>query len=78
MKIKITENQRNLLLKESYYDSDKLYSKLFIERRLSNAPYAIKKYIDQLEEIDCMDGNGKPHKCVRIPQVIFIYLQGRY
>ena len=78
MKIIITENQYKSLIKESYYDSDKLYSKFYIERRLSNAPYSVKKYLEQLEEIDCMDGNGKPHKCVRIPQVIFIYLQGRY
>ena len=66
------------ILKESYYDSDKLYSKFYIERVLSNAPFSIKKYLNQLEEIDCMDGNGKPYKCVRISQVIYVYLQGKY
>lgn len=66
------------ILKESYYDSDKLYSKVYIERVLNRAPFSVKKYLNQLEEIDCMDGNGKPHKCVRIPQVIYVYLQGKY
>jgi len=66
------------ILKESYYDQNKLYSKFYIERRLSNAPYNIKKYLNNLMEVDCMDSEGKPHKCVRIPQIIHVYLEGRY
>lgn len=78
MKIIITENQYKSLIKESYYDKDKLYSKLFIERRLARAPYSIKKYLNQLDEIECMDSQGKPHICVKIPQVVYVFLQGRY
>ena len=66
------------ILKESYYDQDKLYSKLYIERRLSNAPYNIKKYLNILEEVECMDTEGNSHKCVRIPQILHVYLEGRY
>ena len=66
------------ILKESYYDSDKLYSKFYIERRLSNAPYNIKKFLSQLEEINCVGKDGKPHTCVRIPQIVHVYLEGRY
>lgn len=66
------------ILKESYYDEDKLYSKFYIERRLSNAPYNIKKYLHQLEEINCIDKEGNSHICVKIPQIIHVYLQGRY
>jgi hypothetical protein len=66
------------ILKESYYDQNKLYSKLYIERRLNSAPYNIKKYLNYLDEVDCVDKEGKPHKCVRIPQIVHVYLEGRY
>ena len=66
------------ILKESYYESDKLYSKFYIERVLGNAPFSVKKYLNQLEEIDCMDKDGKPDKCVRIPEVLFTYINGKY
>jgi hypothetical protein len=42
MKIRITESQYNKIITESYYDSDKLYSKQFIESVTKNADRFIK------------------------------------
>lgn len=62
------------LLRESYYNSDKLYSKSYIEQRLSKAPKYIKSYLSQLEEIDCVNKKGENHVCVKIPEVLYSYL----
>ena len=61
-------------LSESYYDSDKLYSKSYIQQRLINAPKYIKTYLSQLEEIDCVNKKGGDHICVKIPEVLYSYL----
>lgn len=65
-------------LEESYYDKDKLYSKAYIERVMAKAPRNLKKYSLNLEEFDCTDNNGKAHKCVKIPQVLYQYIVGNY
>ena len=78
MKIKITENQLNKIITESYYDSDKLYSKQYIENVTRNAPRNIKNVVKGLEVIGCTDKNGNMSQCVRIPEVLFIYVSGRY
>ena len=61
-------------LRESYYDSDKLYSKSYIQQRLSKAPKYIKTYLSQLEEIECFNSNGQSNICVKIPEVLYSYL----
>ena len=78
MKIKITESQYNKIITESYYDSDKLYSKQYIENVTRNAPRNIKNVVKGLEVIGCIDKNGNMTQCVRIPEVLFVYISGRY
>ena len=65
-------------LEESYYDKDKLYSKVHIERVMINAPRNLKSYLQNLEEFDCIDNNGQPHKCVKIPEVLHTFIVGKY
>jgi hypothetical protein len=78
MKIKITENQLNKIITESYYDSDKLYSKQYIENVTRNASRDIKNIVKGLEVIGCTDKNGNMSQCVRLPEVLFVYISGRY
>jgi len=78
MKIKITENQLNKIITESYYDSDKLYSKQYIENVTRNASRDIKNVVKGLEVIGCTDKNGNMTQCVKIPEVLFVYISGRY
>ena len=78
MKIKITESQYNKIITESYYDSDKLYSKQFIENVTRNANRDIKNIVRSLEIIGCTDRYGNMTQCVRIPEVLFVYISGRY
>lgn len=78
MKIKITESQYNKIITESYYDSDKLYSKQYIENVTRNANRDIKNIVRGLEVIGCTDSNGNMSQCVRIPEVLFVYISGRY
>jgi len=78
MKIKITESQYNKIITESYYDPNKLYSKQYIENVTRNAPRDIKNVVKGLEVIGCTDKNGNMTQCVRIPEVLFVYISGRY
>ncbi len=78
MKIIINEKQYKTILRESYYDSDKLYSKQYIENITKNANRDIKNIVRSLEVIGCTDGNGNMTQCVRIPEVLFVYVSGRY
>ena len=78
MKIKITENQLDKIITESYYDSDKLSSKQYIENVTRNAPINIKNIVKGLEVIGCTDKNGNMTQCVKIPEVLFVYISGRY
>lgn len=76
-KIIITENQLKLV-RESYYDSNKLYSKQYIDNVTRNAPRDIKNIVNSLEIVGCVDGSGNLSQCVRIPEVLFVYVSGRY
>jgi len=78
MKIRITESQYKKIITESYYDSDKLYSKQFIENITRNANRDIKSIVRSLEIIGCKDRYGNMTQCVRIPEVLFVYISGRY
>lgn len=72
---------RNLIkkiLKESYYDSNKLYSKKYIDNVTKDADRNIKRIVKNLEIINCIDKNNNPTQCVKIPEVLFIYISGRY
>jgi len=81
MKFIITEKQFDVLIKnqkkitESIYDSEKLYSKEYINSVTKTAPKYIKKVIKNLPEYDCPN---RPGLCVKIPQVIFQYISGNF
>lgn len=76
--IKLTESQLEKIINESFYDSNKLYNKQYIENSTRNAPKNIKNIVNSLEVIGCVDGTGNLNQCVRIPEVLFIYINGRY
>jgi hypothetical protein len=77
MKLFITESQYNKILLE-YYDSEKLYSRENVVKRLSKGPKYMKEYIKDLPHIDCTDRNGEPHVCTRIPEVVYQFLTGNF
>jgi hypothetical protein len=77
MKIRITESQYNKIITESYYDSDKLYSKQFIESVTKNADRFIKYIVRNLNVVPCSDRYGNISECVRIPEVLFVHIKGR-
>jgi hypothetical protein len=77
MKLVITENQYKTILME-YYDSDKLYSKDFIVKKLKTGPKYMKKYINGLKDIPCQDSNGNVAICVKIPEVVYQFLFGNF
>lgn len=60
------------------YNPDKLYNRWYIVDRLNNAPLRLRKYIKTLPEIDCYDDKGEKKVCTTIPEVIYVYLTGRY
>jgi hypothetical protein len=62
-------------MNESIYDSQKLYSKEYINSVTKTAPKYIKKVIKNLPEYDCPN---RPGLCVKIPEVIFQYIRGNF
>jgi hypothetical protein len=79
-KIIIKESSLKRLVEnlQENYDSNKLYKKSYILDRIKNAPKQIKKYTDLLPDIECYDAEGNQQVCTRIPEVLFVYLTGRY
>jgi hypothetical protein len=77
-KIKISESQYNKLLTESYYDSNKLYNKQYIDNVTRTAPREIRNIVKSLQIVGCNDNNGNFTQCVRIPEFLFVYISGRY
>jgi len=72
--IKLTD-----LINESYYDSNKFYSKEYIDDLTKNAPRNIKNIVKELEVMTCINNNTKQQLlCVQIPEVLFVYISGRY
>ena len=73
------------ILKE-YYDRDKLYPKGPLVRNIMRkdpngrflAPREIRKYVQDLPDIPCQDMDGNDIICTKIPQVIHVYITGRY
>jgi hypothetical protein len=84
MKIIITENQLQWVVRsinkkrpiqESIYDSEKMYSKEYINSVTKTAPKYVKKIIKNLPEYDCPN---RPGVCVKIPEMIFQYIRGNF
>ena len=42
------------------------------------APKPIRDIVEKLPYIDCVDSQGNPATCTKIPEVIHVYLTGRY
>jgi len=61
-------------INEQYdYSSEKLYSKDYVLRIFKNAPKNIKSIVDNLEVIECNNG-----ECVKLPEFLYVYMKGRY
>jgi hypothetical protein len=71
-KVIITEKQLRGIIEESYYDSQKLYSKEYIVNVTRTAPSNIKNIVRGLEILGCTDRDGNTTQCVRIPEIIFV------
>ena len=77
-KIIITENQFKRIITESFYEPDKLYNKQYIDSVTAKAPREIKNIVRSLSVVGCVDKNGNMSQCVRIPEVLFVYIKGSY
>ena len=64
-------------LNESY-DRDSLYPKESIVRMLMKGPKEIRAHIKTLPDIPCENDNGERTICTKIPEVVHVYLTGRY
>jgi hypothetical protein len=42
------------------------------------APREIRSYVNNLPEIPCTDFDGNQTVCTKIPEVLYIYITGRY
>lgn len=78
MKFIVTESQFNRVISEAYYDSEKLYPRDYIVGRLNRAPKYMKGYIKNLPYIDCVDNEGTPSVCTKIPEVVYHFLFGNF
>jgi hypothetical protein len=77
MKVLITESQYKSLILE-HFDSERLYDREHIVKRLMKGPRQIKEYIKRLPHIPCSDSEGNERVCTKIPEVIYVYLSGNY
>lgn len=80
-KLRLTETQLISLIKRVInegYDPDKLYSREHVVSMLRKGPRELKKYIKDLPYIDCTKSNGEKHVCTKIPEVIEVFIKGRY
>ena len=74
------ESVRNLIkrvLREEY-NSDLLYPVEQVYMMTSKAPTELKKIVKGLKPIACVNSSGEKRSCFRIPEVLYVYLTGRY
>lgn len=90
--VKLTENEIRHIVKRvmseavgvpddmflENYDSGKLYSREYVVNMLRKGPKELKKYIKELPYIDCTNSSGDKHICTKVPEVIEIFIKGRY
>jgi hypothetical protein len=80
-KLILTESEMVSLIKKiisEQYEPDKLYPRWYIVDMLNKGPRELRKYVKGLSHIECYDSNDKKHICTKIPEVIYVYLSGRY
>ena len=79
--IKLNESELVSIIKKMInenYDPNRLYSRNHVAYRLKMAPRELRRYIKELPHIDCVDTNGNQHVCTKIPEVVYVFLQGIY
>jgi hypothetical protein len=65
-------------LNESLYDSNRLYKKESIVKKLRRGPAYLRPYLKKLPDIPCKDVNGNDQICTQIPEVVFRYIFGNF
>lgn len=65
------------VLKEQY-DSQRLYPVEQIYTMFSKAPAELKRIVKRLDPIPCVNNRGEERTCFRIPEVLHVYMTGRY
>ncbi len=77
MKIIISESQYNNLVLE-FYDGEKLYLRDYVVNRLQNGPKELKKFIKSLPSLEYSDDNGNVKIFTKVPEVVYVFLSGKY
>ena len=85
MSIEFKKSELESLIME-YYEREKLYHRESIVQRLLMknkkgfylAPKSIRDFVETLPYIDCYDSNGNKQTCTKIPEVVYVYLEGKY
>jgi hypothetical protein len=89
MKVLISEStykNLNRIMVSENYDMEKLYHRESLVKRLLAknskgfyiAPKPIRDVVERLPYIECEDSQGNKTTCTKIPEVVFVYLTGRY
>jgi hypothetical protein len=81
MKLRLTESELIDMIKNiinEQYDGDRLYPKDFIVKILKSGPKELKHIIKKLPSIPCSNEKGEETICTKIPEVVQVYLTGRY
>jgi len=60
------------------FNGEKLHSKDEVVRMLKGAPSEIRKLIKKLPNISCENSKGEKTICTKIPEIVHVYLTGRY
>jgi len=81
-KIRLTESKLieiiEKIITENIYDESKLYDRETLVHKLRTAPSEIKKIFKSIKSVTCYDNMGNERMCVRIPEVIHVYLKSNY
>jgi uracil phosphoribosyltransferase len=78
---KMEEFKLNKLVRKALneqYEQDRLYPKEYIVKVLRSGPKELKHIIKKLPSIPCSNAKGEETICTKIPEVVQVYLTGRY
>jgi hypothetical protein len=65
------------VLKEEF-NRERLYPVEYIYKNMKGAPSELKRIVSTLNAIPCVNDRGEKKMCVKIPEVIYVYITGRY
>jgi hypothetical protein len=60
------------------YNREMLYPVEQVYMMTNQAPVELKRIVKGLKPIDCVNKSGEKRSCFRIPEVLFVYLTGKY